>query len=88
MCSNGIAGYQNGAACCAEICGQCGGVGCGTIPGTGGSNNCCASSVLMSNVSCDAGVEAPCVIPNYTPAPAGVPGTAAPYGEKDKCFFG
>lgn len=35
-CSNGLPGFQNGAACCKESCGQCGGVGCGIIPGTGG----------------------------------------------------
>lgn len=81
MCSNGLAGVQNGAACCSENCGQCGGEGCGSIPGTGGSSNCCASSVLEANVLCGNGVEAPCVIDNYTPAPAGVPGQNAPFGE-------
>ena len=73
---------QNGAACCSESCGQCGGVGCGTIPGTGGSSNCCASTVLLEQNFCGNGVEAPCVIQNYTPAPAGVPGVAAPFGER------
>ncbi|CAM9635574.1 unnamed protein product [Pylaiella littoralis] len=78
-CSNGLPGVQNGAACCKEFCGQCGGVGCGVIPGTNGSENCCASTVLESNLLCGNGVEAPCVIENYTPAPAGVPGEVAPF---------
>ncbi|CAN0433891.1 unnamed protein product, partial [Laminaria digitata] len=73
-CSNGLPGVQNGAACCKEFCGQCGGVGCGSIPGTGGSSNCCASTVLLAQAFCGNGVEAPCVIQDYTPAPAGVPG--------------
>ncbi|CAM9267001.1 unnamed protein product [Ascophyllum nodosum] len=76
MCSNGIAGVQNGAACCTESCGQCGGVGCGSIPGTGGSSNCCSSTVLANNITCG---EAPCIISDFTPAPAGNSGTLAPY---------
>ncbi|CAM9417967.1 unnamed protein product, partial [Ectocarpus sp. 12 AP-2014] len=77
-CSNGIAGYQDGAICCLEICGRCGGDGCGTIPGTGGSDNCCPSDILAAGVVCG---EAPCIIEGYTPAPAVVGGgTTAPYG--------
>ncbi|CBJ32828.1 expressed unknown protein [Ectocarpus siliculosus] len=77
-CSNGIAGYQDGAICCLEICGRCGGDGCGTIPGTGGSDNCCPSTILAAGVVCG---EAPCIIEGYTPAPAVVGGgTTAPYG--------
>ncbi|CAM9874269.1 unnamed protein product, partial [Ectocarpus sp. 13 AM-2016] len=61
-CSNGIAGYQDGAICCLEICGRCGGDGCGTIPGTGGSDNCCPSDILAAGVVCG---EAPCIIEGY-----------------------
>eukprot|EP00752_Nemacystus_decipiens_P009057 g8086.t2 len=78
-CSNGLPGFQNGAACCKESCGQCGGVGCGTIPGTGGSESCCATDVLEANNICGNGVVAPCVIENYTPAPMGVPGELQPF---------
>ncbi|CAB1102119.1 unnamed protein product [Ectocarpus sp. CCAP 1310/34] len=49
-CSNGIPGYQDGVICCLEICGRCGGDGCGTIPGTGGSDNCCPSDILAAGV--------------------------------------
>lgn len=45
-----------------------------------GSVNCCASNVLEDNNLCGNGVEAPCVIENYTPAPAGVPGENPPFG--------
>lgn len=58
------------------------GIGCGTLPGTGGSDHCCASSVLQNNEICGLnGKQAPCVIEGYTPAPAGLPGTVAPFGK-------
>lgn len=58
------------------------GPGCGTIPGTGGRSNCCASAVLDANQPCIVnGKQAPCVIEGYTPAPATLDGTLAPYGE-------
>ena len=49
-CSNGIAGYQDGDICCLESCGQCGGGGCGTIPGTGGGSNCCPTTIREAGV--------------------------------------
>ncbi|CAN0398167.1 unnamed protein product, partial [Discosporangium mesarthrocarpum] len=77
-CSNGIPGVQNNQYCCKEECGSCGGVGCGTIPGTGGSSSCCPSTIELSGKICG---DAPCIIEGYTPTPAPkIPETAAPVG--------
>ncbi|CAM9220243.1 unnamed protein product, partial [Sphacelaria rigidula] len=85
-CSNGLSGYQDGDVCCVEACGQCGGAGCGTIPGTGGSANCCSSTIRVSGVVCG---EPPCIIEGYTPAPAVVGGgTAAPISDDAMCSNG
>ncbi|CAN0003838.1 unnamed protein product, partial [Choristocarpus tenellus] len=80
-CTNGLPGVQNDAACCVESCGQCGGIGCGTIPGTQGSYACCASTVLNNNEMCSVTGEAPCVINGFvaTPTPT-VFMSAAPVG--------
>ncbi|CAM9387609.1 unnamed protein product, partial [Sphacelaria rigidula] len=68
VCSNGLAGYQDGSVCCLESCGMCGGVGCGNVSGTNGASDCCPSSILQSNQICGGSIVAPCVIPS-TPAP-------------------
>lgn len=44
-------------------CGLCGGVGCGSVRGTAGSSDCCPTDILESNQTCNATVEAPCIIP-------------------------
>lgn len=84
MCSNGIAGVQSGAACCEEKCGLCGGFGCGNVSGTAGESSCCSSTIIESGVGCDYGVEAPCFIRGYTPAPAAIGGVLMPFGERNK----
>lgn len=80
-------GVQSGAACCEESCGQCGGVGCGAIPGTAGALSCCSSTILAGGVTCDGGVQAPCFFTNFTPAPAAVPGEAQPFGESRATLY-
>ncbi|CAN0144401.1 unnamed protein product [Discosporangium mesarthrocarpum] len=50
QCEDYTPGFQDGAACCKMECGQCGGPGCGTIPGTGGPDNCCSANVIANNV--------------------------------------
>lgn len=62
-CSNGLAGYQDGTACCLEACGMCGGVGCGTVTGTRGASDCCPSTIIEANQICGSSIVAPCVIP-------------------------
>ncbi len=63
ICGNGIHSDQ---ICCSLSCGTCGGSGCGLLPG--GNENCCGSSIITANKSCDQ-VGAPCVIsPSPTPA--------------------
>lgn len=59
-----MSGYEQGVACCPIKCGQCGGAGCESIPGTGGRSDCCSDVILASGVECDedAGIEAPCVM--------------------------
>lgn len=88
MCPNGIPGVQDGSVCCAEECNlQCGGDGCGSIPGTNGESDCCSTTILASGIYCEDGVSAPCIMVNGTyveatdapvvadtPAPS-VPGT-------------
>eukprot|EP00752_Nemacystus_decipiens_P010756 g9573.t1 len=86
MCPNGIPGVQDDTVCCAEACNlQCGGVGCGTIVGTNGAEDCCSDTILATGVPCGVGVEAPCIMQNgtYTNAPMAAPtipprGTLAP----------
>lgn len=76
VCPNGLAGVQDGTVCCAESCnGICGGVGCGSIAGTNGPSDCCSATILAAGVSCDDGVEAPCIMANgtYTDAPTASP---------------
>ncbi|CAN0044013.1 unnamed protein product [Ectocarpus fasciculatus] len=66
-CSNGVPGVENGmgTVCCPIECGDfCGGSGCGTVDAT----NCCASSIVGSNVDCDVSEEAPCVISDSSSA--------------------
>jgi len=60
-CADGILS-DSGLACCPVSCGRCGGPGCSDLPG--GSYSCCASSVILSTVSCN-DQKAPCTI---TPA--------------------
>eukprot|EP00041_Stephanoeca_diplocostata_P032809 m.1062510 g.1062510 ORF g.1062510 m.1062510 type:complete len:503 (-) comp24215_c0_seq18:1654-3162(-) len=45
--------------CCSASCGVCGGTGCNDRPG--GSDSCCAGSILSANVSC-AEHGPPCVV--------------------------
>ena len=47
-CSNGMSGYQDLDVCCLEACGQCGGAGCGAIPGTPGGEACCSNTIRES----------------------------------------
>lgn len=50
-------------------------IGSGSIVGTNGASDCCSATILASGVTCDLGVEAPCVMLNgtYTDAPAATP---------------
>ncbi|CAM9288663.1 unnamed protein product [Discosporangium mesarthrocarpum] len=75
MCPNGFPGVASGNICCAEECGQCGGPGCGTIRGTNGASDCCATTIAISNVFCNTGISAPCIMPEgtYTDAPTAAP---------------
>lgn len=82
VCSNGFPGVQDEAACCAENCGQCGGAGCGTLNGTGGTDFCCSSSIIANGTSCSVTLEAPCFIEDWVPTPSPTELiTAAPVGE-------
>ncbi|CAM9224565.1 unnamed protein product [Choristocarpus tenellus] len=75
-CANGLSGVGNGDICCAESCnGQCGGVGCGSIPGTNGPSDCCTEDILDSGVFCEPGVLAPCIMieGTFTQAPTASP---------------
>ena len=56
LCAGGI---LNGDVCCPASCGQCGGTGCGGLPG--GADECCTSRIRESNRSC-AHFEPPCVM--------------------------
>mmetsp|Transcript_38959 Transcript_38959/g.81507 ORF Transcript_38959/g.81507 Transcript_38959/m.81507 type:complete len:320 (-) Transcript_38959:215-1174(-) len=44
--------------CCDNLCGSCGGKGCGGLPG--GSRRCCTGSIVRSDIMCDAVANAPC----------------------------
>lgn len=80
-CENGMAGIQNGIICCAENCGQCGGAGCGSIPGTGGSDYCCSTAIAINGTDCSVTLAAPCIMGNWVPTPApAVLVTASPVG--------
>ena len=46
-------------ACCNNICGSCGGSGCGNLPG--GGSQCCTGTITKNDVSCDSVSGAPCI---------------------------
>lgn len=76
ICPNGLAGIQDDTVCCAEGCdGVCGGLGCDEVPFTNGATDCCSATILDSGVSCDDGVEAPCIMVDgtYTDFPTAAP---------------
>ncbi|CAM9516484.1 unnamed protein product [Choristocarpus tenellus] len=78
-CPNGFAGVAEDNVCCAEACnGQCGGAGCGTIPGTNGASDCCVDAILQTNLYCNVGIVAPCIMIDgtYTDAPTASPSLA------------
>ncbi|CAN0431092.1 unnamed protein product, partial [Ectocarpus sp. 12 AP-2014] len=86
ICSNNMEGIdginENGAVCCTAECGQCGGEGCGSVPGLD-NTNCCINGVLNNQELCSVAGSAPCVIDSgdgvaaptpvaaTTPAPVG-----------------
>lgn len=73
---------------CAENCGQCGGVGCGTIPGTGGSEACCSSTISVNGTDCLDTQAAPCIIGDWVPTPSPtVFESAAPVGEPPSLLY-
>lgn len=62
-CDNGLTGVQDPDTdvCCPLECGtQCGGDGCGQVPGVDASQ-CCAASIIASGVVCSDVVGPPCV---------------------------
>jgi len=61
-CADGI---QNGQACCALACGQCGGGGCGGAPG--GAEQCCKGKVISTAPPCESDADTVCVVPNSPP---------------------
>lgn len=80
---NALRHFQRiGLGSCAENCGQCGGAGCGAIPGTAGPDACCSTSIAANGTSCQNAGAAPCIITDWvnTPAPV-VIGSAAPVGK-------
>ena len=52
-------GILSGSVCCHSACGQCGGSGCGSLPG--GASACCSTNILNDNLSCETN-PAPCVM--------------------------
>ena len=56
FCMSGIAA---GELCCAQMCGSCGGEGCGERPG--GASSCCSQAISAANRSCDTSLS-PCVL--------------------------
>ncbi|CAN0044702.1 unnamed protein product, partial [Ectocarpus sp. 8 AP-2014] len=92
-CSNDMVGMdginENGAVCCTFECGQCGGEGCGSVPGLD-NTHCCINGVLNNQELCSVAGAAPCVIDSgdgvaaptpvaaTTPAPVGVAPTPEP----------
>lgn len=63
MCSNGYSGVEDTVAgvCCVQACGQCGGVGCGDIPGLSASD-CCSATIETTGVQCNTVGVAPCIM--------------------------
>lgn len=60
-CSNGVPGLESddGEACCAVTCSQCGGVGC-SVPGP--ASDCCATDVAEQAPDCSIALAGPCYI--------------------------
>lgn len=58
-CSNGLAGIESSDVCCDAACGQCGGAGCGNIPGLEASD-CCSSTIAATGQLCSVTNVAPC----------------------------
>lgn len=63
-CSFGIL-HQDGKVCCDAKCGQCGGSGCGNLPG--GSSRCCTGKVAKLGRPCADGSDVACVVPDPGP---------------------
>ena len=67
-------GLISGNACCVQSCGQCGGIGCGKLPG--GAANCCADKIEQGSRHCDE-YDPPCdLLPSPNP-PSPSPSAAA-----------
>ena len=66
-CSNGLNGIEdaNSTVCCLQMCGFCGGEGCGNITGTTASD-CCVSEIIKLGQDCVDSEEAPCILGNDT----------------------
>ncbi|CAN0417845.1 unnamed protein product [Pylaiella littoralis] len=64
MCSNGVAGVEDGDAkvCCVAGCGGCGGVGCSTMASQYGAADCCIGPIEESGIWCSESGTAPCII--------------------------
>lgn len=63
--------------CCPTTCGTCAGTGCSGRPG--GSSQCCGGGIKASQILCEDGVSAPCIIdeslivpPTPSPTPTSV----------------
>jgi len=65
LCSDGIEGSNGGTeVCCASSCGQCGGSGCGSLPG--GSSLCCTGSIITNGQLCQDSSDVGCIISSPT----------------------
>lgn len=62
-CSNGLAGVEDTLTdiCCTAACGQCGGEGCGSIPGLS-NTDCCSATIEATGSLCSVTGSAPCIV--------------------------
>ena len=64
-CTEGIYKLDKGVGvCCAKSCGQCGGTGCGSLPG--GKWKCCADTLATDGDDCGVPEDTGCRIPSST----------------------
>jgi hypothetical protein len=62
FCASGLVGsLDSKQVCCSRSCGACGGLGCSHRPG--GSNACCASSIVEEGIECTVANAVGCILP-------------------------
>lgn len=60
-CISGVPGIRNKDICCHKDCGECGGGGCGQIPGLD-STDCCTGKIQDTGDPCSVTGKGPCVM--------------------------